>query len=170
MSNVFNKGDRVTVRGLNGTVAYLGLLGDFQIDLDDDKKIWVLGKDPKSSVVGLKAVEGATRADVAKLPNTTAPTTTAPTTTAPTTSVPPPRPSAPTVTGPIPGRPIAAASSFFKLTSRPVGRRSYDIDTGATPAAGSTTIPPPISRSTDSTLSFLTPRKKSCAGAVAGVV
>jgi len=178
MSNVFNIGDRVTVKGLNGVVKNLGADDDFGILLDNGKMLYVLatktlGANPNPLLIGIPGFV-AYKKDIVKLPNTTAPTATATaptaTATAPTVSVPPPRPSAPTVVGPISSRPITADSSVFKLTSRPSGRRSYDIDTGAIPTAGSTTIPPPISRSTDSTLSFLTPRKKSCAGAVAGVV
>jgi len=164
MSNVFNIGDKVTVKGLNGVVKNLGADDDFGILLANGKMLYVpstktLGLNPNPLLIGIDGFV-AYKTDVVKLADAGAPSP----------SVPPPRPSAPTVVGPIPGRPITADSSVFKLTSRPCGRRSYDIDTGATPAAGSTTIPPPISRSTDSTLSFLTPRKKSCAGAVAGVV
>jgi len=160
MSNVFKIGEKVSIKGFNGVVRNLGADDDFGILLDNGKMLYVLatkipGANPNPQLIGIPDFD-AYRNDVVKLADAGAPL--------------PPKPSAPTLAGPIPGRPIAAASSFFKLTSRPVGRRSYDIDTGATPAAGSTTIPPPISRSTDSTLSFLTPRKKSCAGAVAGVV
>jgi len=174
MSNVFNIGDKLTVKGFNGVVKNIGVDDDFGILLDNGKMLYVpstkiLGRNPNPLLIGIDGFV-AYKSDVAKLPNTTAPTTTAPTATAPTVSVPPPRPSAPTLTGPIPGRPIAAASSVFKLTSRPVGRRSYDIDTAVAPAVGSTTVPPPVFRSSDSTLSFLTPRKPGCATKAAGAV
>jgi hypothetical protein len=183
MSRVFDLGDKVTVRGkqggvnvdIMGEVYAEGLLeNDFTIKViapgtaNDSKLLHVLstnisGADPNPKVTGIDGFV-AYKNDIVKSADAGAPT--AP---LPKPSV-PPRPSAPTLTGPIPGRPIAAASSVFKLTSRPVGRRSYDIDTAVAPAVGSTPVPPPVFRSTDSTLSFLTPRKPGCATKAAGAV
>jgi hypothetical protein len=84
---------------------------------------------------------------------------------------------APTMAGPIPSATtyVAPASSTFKLSRRPCGRRSYDIDTtsasaAAAAAAGSTTIPPPVFGNPESTLSFLSPRRKNCAPRAAGIL
>ena len=99
----------------------------------------------------------------APVPTIAGPRPSAPTPAAPVSTIAGPRPSAPTPAAP-------ASSTFFTLSKRPCGRRSYNIDSGPRPSSGSTTIPPPVFGNPESTLSFLQPRRKNCKSGTAGVV
>ena len=152
MSNVFKIGDRVSVKEGNNTVfgkvIGTGVVNDFEVELDDKRRLNFPGA-PITKALGTNIEQK----DVIKIDVTGAPV---PTVAAP---APPTVPSTlPTVAGPLPTR--LSSSYSFSLSRRPFGRRSYDIDTAVAPAAGSTTIPPPVFRSPDSTLSFLTPRSQ----------
>ena len=116
--------------------------------------------DEAAMLARLAAARAASAAATAARPTAAAPVPSA-ATTAPTIAG--PRPSAPTPAAP-------ASSTFFTLSKRPSGRRSYNIDSGPRPSSGRTTIPPPVFGNPESTLSFLQPRRKNCKSGTAGVV
>jgi len=119
--------------------------------------------DEAAMLARLAAARAASAAAAAAREDAAAAFAARPTAAAPAPTIAGPRPSAPTPAAP-------ASSTFFTLSKRPCGRRSYNIDSGPRPSSGSTTIPPPVFGNPESTLSFLQPRRKNCKSGTAGVV
>jgi hypothetical protein len=173
--------DLVIIKGVRGRIIREGLPNNFTVLLENGKQVWVSNSEVASAkIYGPEAgKEFATSADLAKFGSIggaaagAAPVGAADDEAAMLARLAAAREDAAAAFAARPSAPTPAApasSTFFTLSKRPSGRRSYNIDSGPRPSSGRTTIPPPVFGNPESTLSFLQPRRKNCKSGTAGVV